>query len=88
MKPHTYASHHGVTVTVAWDHSGRTFTAQASDGDRSLWRHPGGLPTIGVLRAVLLGHRICLPGAVADLLLNDIRPHAALRRSTPPETER
>jgi hypothetical protein len=68
----TFQAHHGIRVTVAWDATHQTFyTRGTSRHGRKLWEDDNGMPTMPLLRAALLGHRIALPGYEADHLIHD-----------------
>lgn len=68
----TFPAHHGVSITVTWDATRRSFSTGASlPSGQLLWMHISGLPTIAALRRTLLGHRIALPGGVVDRLIDD-----------------
>ncbi|GGK90672.1 hypothetical protein Ppa06_57690 [Planomonospora parontospora subsp. parontospora] len=62
----------GGTVLLAWSSALETFTVRATLNGQVLWQEgttAKELPTIAALRAVLLGHRVCIPGDVADRLI-------------------
>ncbi|GAA3144569.1 hypothetical protein GCM10010466_39590 [Planomonospora alba] len=62
----------GGTVLLDWSPPLGTFTARADRNGQVLWQEgttAKELPTLAALRAVLLGHRVCLPGDIADQLL-------------------
>ncbi|WP_433444610.1 hypothetical protein [Nonomuraea sp. CA-141351] len=68
----TFQAHHGILVTCAWDATHQTFyTRGISRHGRTLWEDASGMPTMLLLRAALLGHRIALPGQEVEHLLHD-----------------
>ncbi|MEU4511718.1 hypothetical protein AB0G05_19680 [Nonomuraea wenchangensis] len=68
----TFQAHHGIRVTCAWDATHQTYyTRGTSLYGRTLWEDASGMPTMLLLRAVLLGHRIALPGREVEHLLQD-----------------
>ncbi|MFG2076925.1 hypothetical protein [Nonomuraea maritima] len=72
MIPRTFQAHHGIVVTCAWDALHQTYYTRGTSPDgRTLWEHASGMPTMSLLRAALLGHRIALPGWEVDHLLHD-----------------
>ncbi|MGW6499386.1 hypothetical protein [Nonomuraea angiospora] len=68
----TFRAHHGILVTCAWDATHQTFyTRGTSPQGRTLWEDASAMPTMLLLRAALLGHRIALPGREVEHLLHD-----------------
>ncbi|MET7334309.1 hypothetical protein [Nonomuraea sp. NPDC005650] len=81
----TFQAHHGILVTCAWDATHQTFyTRGTSPHGRKLWEDASGMPTLLLLRAALLGHRIALPGREAEHLLHDRKTanHSASRTAS------
>jgi hypothetical protein len=71
------------TVTVAWDAVHETFYARGSNSSgQRIWEYGTGMPTVGALRAVLLGHRVTMHVTEATHLLTDMRTARASRTAS------